>query len=101
MQFRAALPGAPWRDLPETYGPRTTRYNRFVRWRRAGVRNRIMDALAAGHDAADAQAKRPRPVPRGCLVQTRPRLRRDDLAAIGAAAWPVERWGRSVCAISE
>jgi transposase len=25
----------PWRDLPETYGPRTTCYNRFVRWRRA------------------------------------------------------------------
>ncbi|MHC2282870.1 transposase [Bradyrhizobium diazoefficiens] len=44
--------GAPWRDLPETYGPRTTCYNRFVRWRRAGVWDRIMDALAAGHDAA-------------------------------------------------
>jgi len=28
--------GAPWRDLPETYGPRTTCCNRFVRWRRAG-----------------------------------------------------------------
>src|SRR6516165_3377148 len=44
--------GAPWRDLPENYGPRTTCYNRFVRWRRAGVWDRIMDALAAGHDAA-------------------------------------------------
>ena len=29
--------GAPWRDLPESYGPHTTCYNRFVRWRRAGV----------------------------------------------------------------
>jgi transposase len=29
--------GAPWRDLPERYGPRTTCYNRFVRWRKAGV----------------------------------------------------------------
>ena len=29
--------GAPWRDLPEVYGPRTTCYNRFVRWRQAGV----------------------------------------------------------------
>jgi transposase len=28
------------------------RYNRFVRWRRAGVWGRIMDALAATHDAA-------------------------------------------------
>ena len=27
-------------------------YNRFVRWRRAGVWGRIMDALAAAHDAA-------------------------------------------------
>ena len=32
--------GAPWRDLPERYGPRTTCYNRFVRWRRAGVWDR-------------------------------------------------------------
>ena len=44
--------GAPWRDLPDCYGPRTTCYNRFVRWRRAGVWERIMHALAADHDAA-------------------------------------------------
>jgi Putative transposase of IS4/5 family (DUF4096) len=29
--------GAPWRDLPDNFGPYTTCYNRFVRWRRAGV----------------------------------------------------------------
>jgi transposase len=44
--------GAPWRDLPVCYGPRTTCYNRFVRWRRAGVWDRVMDSLAAAHDAA-------------------------------------------------
>jgi transposase len=44
--------GAPWRDLPEAYGPRTTCCNRFVRWRPAGIWDRIMDALAAGHDGA-------------------------------------------------
>jgi transposase len=44
--------GAPWRDLPEAFGPYTTCYNRFVRWRRAGVWSRIMNALAAAHDAA-------------------------------------------------
>ena len=44
--------GAPWRDLPVCYGPRTTGYNRFVRWRRAGVWGRIMDSLAAAHDVA-------------------------------------------------
>jgi transposase len=44
--------GATWRDLPAAYGPRTTCYNRFVRWRQAGVWDQIMDALAAGHDVA-------------------------------------------------
>src|SRR5665213_819905 len=44
--------GVPWRDPPVYYGPRATCYNRFVRWRQAGVWDRIMDALAAGHDAA-------------------------------------------------
>jgi transposase len=44
--------GAPWRDPPEMFGPYTTCYNRFVRWRRAGVWGRIIDALAAAHDAA-------------------------------------------------
>ena len=44
--------GAPWRDLPRTLGPYTTSYNRFVRWRRAGVWSRIMRALATTHDAS-------------------------------------------------
>ena len=44
--------GAPWRDLPENFGPYTTCYNRFIRWRRAGVWGGIMNALAATHDAA-------------------------------------------------
>jgi transposase len=44
--------GAPWRDLPEAFGPHTTCYNRFVRWRRAGVWTGIIEALAAAHDAA-------------------------------------------------
>src|SRR5687767_13881313 len=44
--------GAPWRDLPDCYGPYTTCYNRFVRWRRGGVWGRIMEALAATHDMA-------------------------------------------------
>jgi transposase len=44
--------GAPWRDLPNTFGPYTTCYNRFVRWRRAGVWSRLMNELAGAHDAA-------------------------------------------------
>jgi transposase len=50
--FWVLCSGAPWRDLPRRYGPCTTCYNRFVRWRRAGVWDRMMDALAAAHDAA-------------------------------------------------
>ena len=42
--------GAPWRDLPERYGPRTTVYNRFNRWRKAGVWDRIMDAITEAYD---------------------------------------------------
>src|SRR5437899_10780290 len=42
---------APWRDPPDNFGS-TTCYNRFVRWRRAGVWDQLMNALAAGHDAA-------------------------------------------------
>jgi transposase len=43
---------APWRDLPDDFGPCTTCYNRFVRWRRAGVWAKIMNAFAGAHDAA-------------------------------------------------
>jgi transposase len=39
--------GAPWRDLPNPFGPYTTCYNRFVRWRRAGAFGGIADV--AGH----------------------------------------------------
>ena len=37
--------GAPWRDLPQYYGPYTICYNRFNRWR--GVWERLMDAIVA------------------------------------------------------
>jgi transposase len=42
--------GAPWRDLPERYGPYTTAYNRFNRWRKAGIWDRLMDAVVKAHD---------------------------------------------------
>ena len=44
--------GAPWRDLPEGFGPYTTGYNRFVRWRAAGIWDLIMEALAETHDGS-------------------------------------------------
>lgn len=42
--------GAPWRDMPDRKGPRTTCYDRFVRWPKAGVWDRLMDAITAAHD---------------------------------------------------
>jgi transposase len=43
--------GAPWRSRTN-FGPYTTCYNRFVRWRRAGVWAKIMSSLAGAHDAS-------------------------------------------------
>ena len=38
--------GSPWADIPERYGPYTTCYNRFVRWRKAGVWDRLLAAVS-------------------------------------------------------
>jgi len=42
--------GAPWRALPKEYGPPTTCYNRFVRWRKTLVWDRIMAAVSQADD---------------------------------------------------
>jgi transposase len=42
--------GSPWRDVPERYGPYTTVYNRFNRWRKAGVWDNLLDAIIKAHD---------------------------------------------------
>jgi transposase len=39
--------GLRWRDAPNEYGPHKTIYNRFIRWSRLGVFNKIFAALAA------------------------------------------------------
>lgn len=39
--------GLRWRDAPKDYGPHKTIYNRFVRWSRLGLFNRIFAELAA------------------------------------------------------
>jgi putative transposase len=38
--------GLRWRDAPAGYGPHKTIYNRFVRWSRLGVFNKIFTELA-------------------------------------------------------
>lgn len=38
--------GLRWRDAPREYGPHKTIYNRFVRWSRLGVFDKIFAELA-------------------------------------------------------
>ena len=45
--------GLRWRDAPSAYGPHKTLYNRFVRWSRLGVFNRIFAELAAAAGKPD------------------------------------------------
>jgi transposase len=44
--------GAPWRDLPERFGPWQTVYGLFRRWQRAGVWAAVVTGLQARADAA-------------------------------------------------
>ena len=40
-----ARTSAPWRDLPERYGEWNSVYQRFNRWSKAGVWNRVFQAV--------------------------------------------------------
>ena len=44
--------GAPWRDLPERYGPWQTVASRFYRWRKAGVWQKVLQSF---QEKADTQ----------------------------------------------
>lgn len=39
--------GLQWRDAPREYGPHKTLYNRFVRWSKLGVFDRIFKELSS------------------------------------------------------
>lgn len=43
--------GAPWRDLPDRYGPWRTVYARFVRWRQDGTWDRLLAHVQTKSDA--------------------------------------------------
>ena len=49
--FWVLCSGAPWRDLPERYGPWKAVYNRFNRWSKSGVINVIFNKLLSSLDA--------------------------------------------------
>lgn len=46
--------GLRWRDAPSTYGSHETLYNRFTRWSRRGVFDRVFAALAGQVGEPDA-----------------------------------------------
>ena len=43
--------GAPWRDLPERYGPWQTCYDRLVRWRRDRTWDKLLQHEQTKSDA--------------------------------------------------
>ena len=45
--------GCRWRGLPKEYGPRTTVYNRYNRWSRRGLWQRLLAALVGAGAAPE------------------------------------------------
>lgn len=45
--------GLQWKDAPREYGPHKTLYNRFIRWSRLGVFDKIFAELAENRDTRE------------------------------------------------
>jgi transposase len=45
--------GLQWKDAPKSYGPHKTLYNRFMRWSKMGIFNRIFAELAGKEETPD------------------------------------------------
>ena len=100
--------GVPWRDLPARFGDWKIVHQRFSRWAKSGVFERIFKLLASDHDneymmidativrahqhGAGARKKRPashRPIARRTNYQnTRARRRFGQSRRVDAHAWP-------------
>jgi transposase len=45
--------GAPWGDLPERYGAKSTVYDRFAQWQKSGLFAEILEELGEEADLED------------------------------------------------
>ena len=45
--------GLRWRDAPEVYGPHKTLYNRFIRWSKMGIFDKMFTALVEENGPPD------------------------------------------------
>src|SRR6266498_629087 len=87
--------GAPWRDLPERYGPWETVFYRFNGWRRDGTWDRIATSLLDEMDDKRLIDRR-----LWCVDGTVIRASRAAAGAGGEKAEPPGRWageGRCNC----
>ena len=50
--------GMQWKDAPREYGPHKTLYNRFIRWSRLGIFNKIFAELVEQNGSTPPTSKR-------------------------------------------
>ena len=89
--------GLQWKDAPTAYGPHKTLYNRFIRWSRLGVFDRLFAALAREGprperimiDATHLKAHRTAAslLKKGCSPSYRAHERRPELQAPRCLRW--------------
>ncbi|MEP7457501.1 IS5 family transposase [Phyllobacterium sp. SB3] len=95
--------GSPWADVPERYGPPTTCYNRFVRWRKKGVWDDILREVSKAFDGEivmidsscvrvhqHAATGKKGDVDDGCMGRSRGGLTTKIHAVVDAEGRPVE-----------
>lgn len=84
--------GAPWRDLPPELGNWHTTFTRFARWAKAGVWERVFQAISGDRDweevMLDSTAVRAHPHAAGAQKNTAHRLWAVLVAALAPSCTP-------------
>lgn len=80
--------GAPWRDMPERYGPWQTVYDRFSRWREDGTFDKMLEKLQMSSTPKDTSTGTSGVWTVATLERTRPQLVRVKRGACRRACGP-------------